>query len=155
LELRLGLLVAGVAVGVVLPRQAAVRLLDRVLRGVAGDTEDLVVVAGHGRSADSECLGTRTGRGSRFILAPRRGPAKRVRRGAALGTPIAPSSPQGEPHRPAVRPLFIPLPGGPAPRLSRHAGTSTPARGVSPVPVREATKHAFDIDVVMDRVREA
>ncbi len=42
--LRLG--IAGIAVGVVVERQLAVRRLDLVRRGVAGDAEDLVEIAG-------------------------------------------------------------------------------------------------------------
>ena len=50
LELRLGRLVARVDVGVVLPRQAAIRLLDLLGRGVSGDAQDLVIIAvGHRR----------------------------------------------------------------------------------------------------------
>ncbi len=50
LEARLGLLVAGVAVGVVLTGQLAVGLLDLVGRGGARDAEDLVIIARHGHS---------------------------------------------------------------------------------------------------------
>src|SRR5207245_804235 len=46
LEARLGLLVAGVAVGVVLPRQLAVRLLDFVFAGVPFDAQCFVIIAG-------------------------------------------------------------------------------------------------------------
>src|SRR5262249_40087618 len=46
LEVRLGLLVARVAVGVVLPRQLAVRLLDLLVGGVALDPQGVVIVAG-------------------------------------------------------------------------------------------------------------
>ena len=45
LELLLGRLVARVDVGMVLPRHAAIGLLDRLWRGIAGDTENFVIVA--------------------------------------------------------------------------------------------------------------
>src|SRR5207302_2787848 len=41
-------LIAGVAVGMILPRQLAIRLFDLVFAGVALDTQRLVVIAGHG-----------------------------------------------------------------------------------------------------------
>src|SRR5204862_2480127 len=44
LEARLGVGIAGVAVGVVLARELAVGLLDLILRGLAVDAERLVVV---------------------------------------------------------------------------------------------------------------
>ena len=48
LELRLGRLVAGVGVGVVLPGEPPIRLLDLVGRGVPGDAQDLVIISvGH------------------------------------------------------------------------------------------------------------
>ena len=54
LEALLGLLVAGVLVGVVLARELAVRLLDLVGRGLALDAEHLVVVlCGHRRPPSS------------------------------------------------------------------------------------------------------
>src|SRR5439155_26680454 len=61
LEAGLGLLVAGVAVGVVLPRQLAVGLLDLVLRGGLRDAQDFVVVTRHGghngvRVVPSSCV---------------------------------------------------------------------------------------------------
>src|SRR5439155_23476147 len=61
LEAGLGLLVARVAVGVVLPRQLAVGLLDLVLRGGLGDAQDFVVVTRHGghngvRVVPSSCV---------------------------------------------------------------------------------------------------
>ena len=46
-ELDLGLFVAGVAVGMELPRQIAISLLDLVVRGFFGDSQDFVVIAGH------------------------------------------------------------------------------------------------------------
>jgi hypothetical protein len=50
LEALLGLLVPGVAVGVVLERELAVGGLHLLLGGVSGDPEDLVIVAlRHGR----------------------------------------------------------------------------------------------------------
>src|SRR5207244_900600 len=48
LEGRLGLLVAGVAVGVILPGQLAIGLFDVGLARLAGDAQNLVVVARHG-----------------------------------------------------------------------------------------------------------
>ena len=45
LEFLFGLLVARVAIGMVLQRQLAIRALDLLLGGRAGDLEDLVVIA--------------------------------------------------------------------------------------------------------------
>jgi hypothetical protein len=52
LEALLCLLVARIAVGMKLPCEFPVRLLDLVLRGVLGNSEDVVVVARHHRSCD-------------------------------------------------------------------------------------------------------
>ena len=47
LELDLSLLVAGIAVGVKLPRELAVGALDLLIRGAAFDAENIVIIAGH------------------------------------------------------------------------------------------------------------
>ena len=53
LEAVLGLLVAGIAIGVVLHGELAIRLLELRVAGRARDAEDLVVVAGHAYAASS------------------------------------------------------------------------------------------------------
>jgi hypothetical protein len=64
LERLLGLLVAGVAVGVVLERELAVRLLDVVLGGALRQTEHVVVVAllRHESGPRLQALGSRNDR---------------------------------------------------------------------------------------------
>ena len=70
LEALLGLLVAGVAVGVVLEGELAVGGLDLLLRGVARDAEHLVVVALAGGTRGA---GRRFGRGQRAATRPAHG----------------------------------------------------------------------------------
>jgi hypothetical protein len=65
LEAGLGLLVAGVAVGVVLPGQLAVGLLDIGFGGVAGNAEGFVQVAGHASLHPERELHPILGRGER------------------------------------------------------------------------------------------
>ena len=71
LEARLGVLVVGVGVGVVLARELAVGLLDLLRRGLLVDAERLVVVGScsHMRSCAYAATTTRAGR---MTLSPRR-----------------------------------------------------------------------------------
>ena len=62
LELLLGGLVAGIAVGVVLQRELAIGALDVLIAGVARDAEDRVVVA---LAHDAFATRTSAGRSSR------------------------------------------------------------------------------------------
>jgi hypothetical protein len=59
LEAALGLLVAGIAVGMIFAGQLAVGLLDLVVCGVALDAQDVVVIAGHSRSPAGDSQGVR------------------------------------------------------------------------------------------------
>src|SRR5579862_8356201 len=56
LEARFGLLVAGIAIGMMLARQFAIRLFDFVVRGVFGYAQDFIVIARHGRITSSELV---------------------------------------------------------------------------------------------------
>ena len=94
--LRLG--IAGVAVGVVIERQLAVGRLDLVRRGVAGDAEDLVEIAGcRGHLGPLEAIPSRAlARSCR--ASPRSGSARRpaCRGGRCRSRPAPrPSAPRG------------------------------------------------------------
>src|SRR5260370_1040366 len=86
LELGFGLLIAGVAIGVMLPRQLPVRLFDFVFGGVSLDPKNFVVIAGHSLNGASptNCYGCDSG----FIVALSRRESKiallrlNLRRGA-------------------------------------------------------------------------